>query len=195
MMTKRRHFYVMEWMFCEQEIYSSPPNSSLQQTCSNGLVLLSFMYKKARDTLLHPSDSQFTERRKRVQTQLNCTLIIIKKKKMWKSERRHLCSKIALQERNLLTVTIYSNRSSDFLLPFLTLLNTNTNALLCILTEDKSDVVLLKKKTNMERLRQFTAVLMHSLQSMIGDQYLNLAWYHKTINKLLSSCTRGDGYS
>lgn len=72
---------MMEWMFCEQEIYSSPPNSSLQQTCSNGLVLLSFMYKKARDTLLHPSVSQFTEGRKRVQTQLNCTLIIITKKK------------------------------------------------------------------------------------------------------------------
>lgn len=41
----------------------------------------------------------------------------------------------------------------------------------------------------MERLRKFTAILMQSLQSMTGDQYLNLACYHKTINKLLSSCT------
>lgn len=74
-MMKRRHFYVMEWMFCELEIYSSPLNSSLQQTCSNDLVLLSLMYKKPRDSLLHPSVSQFTDSQRGIQSQLNCTLI------------------------------------------------------------------------------------------------------------------------
>lgn len=64
MMMKRRHFYVMVWKFCEQEIYSSPPNSSSQQTSSNDFVLLSLMYKNARDTLLHSSVSQFTDLQK-----------------------------------------------------------------------------------------------------------------------------------
>lgn len=64
---------------------------------------------------------------------------------------------------------LFQQISRFFLLPFLTLPNTNTNALLCILTKDKSDVVLFKKK-KMERLRQFTAILMQSLQSMTGDR-------------------------
>lgn len=55
---------MMEWKFCEQEIYSSPPNSSLQHTSSNDFVLLSLMYKNARDTLLHSSVSQFTDLQK-----------------------------------------------------------------------------------------------------------------------------------
>lgn len=55
---------MMVWKFCEQEIYSSPPNSSSQQTSSNDFVLLSLMYKNARDTLLHSSVSQFTDLQK-----------------------------------------------------------------------------------------------------------------------------------
>lgn len=65
----------MEWMFCELEINSSPLNSSLQQTCTNDLVLLSVMYKKTRDSLLHPSFSQFMDSQKGIKSQLNCTLI------------------------------------------------------------------------------------------------------------------------
>lgn len=75
MMMRRRHFYVMESMFCELEIYSSPLNSSLQQTYINDLVLLSLMYKKVRDSLLHASVSQFMDRRRGSQSQLNRTLI------------------------------------------------------------------------------------------------------------------------
>lgn len=41
---------------------------------------------------------------------------------------------------------LFQQISRFFLLPFLTLPNTNTNALLCILTKDKSDVVLFQKK-------------------------------------------------
>lgn len=41
---------MMESTFCELEIESSPPNSSLQQTCSKDLVLLSLMYKWARES-------------------------------------------------------------------------------------------------------------------------------------------------
>lgn len=55
---------MMVWKFCEQEIYSSPPNSSSQHTSSNDFVLLSLMYKNARDTLLHSSVSQFTDLQK-----------------------------------------------------------------------------------------------------------------------------------
>lgn len=93
-MMKRRHFYVMEWMFCELEIYSSPLNSSLQQTCSNDLVLLSLMYKKPRDSLLHSSVSQFMDSQRGIQSQLNCTLI---KKNVTLNEYtltpKQLCSK------------------------------------------------------------------------------------------------------
>ena len=66
---------MMEWMFCELEIYSSPLNSSLQQSCSNDLVLLPLMYKKARISLLYPSVSQFMDSQRAIQSQLNCTLI------------------------------------------------------------------------------------------------------------------------
>lgn len=100
---KRTRFYVMEWMFCELEICSSPLNSSLQQTCSNYLVLLSLMYKKARDSLLHPSVSQFMDSQGGIQSQLNCTLI---KKNVRERVNKHPRSKVALQQRNLLTVTI-----------------------------------------------------------------------------------------
>lgn len=66
---------MMEWMFCELEIYSSPLNSSLQQTCINDLVLLSLMDKNAGDSLRHPSVSQFMDSQRQSQSQLNSTLI------------------------------------------------------------------------------------------------------------------------
>lgn len=102
MMMRRRHFYVMEWMFCELEIYSSPLNSSLQQTCINDLVLLSLMDKKARDSLLHPSVSQFMDSQRGSQSQLNCTLI---EKNVTERVNEHtLGSKVALQQRNLSSI-------------------------------------------------------------------------------------------
>lgn len=66
---------MMEWMFCELEIYSSPLNSSLQQTCINDLVLLSLMDKKAGESLLHPSASLFMDSQRGSQSWPNCTLI------------------------------------------------------------------------------------------------------------------------
>lgn len=77
---------MMEWMFCELEIYSSPLNSSLQQTFINDLVLLSLMDKNAGDSLLHPSVSQFMDSQRGSQSQLKSTLI---KKNMGERVNEH----------------------------------------------------------------------------------------------------------
>lgn len=151
----------MEWMFCELEINSSPLNSSLQQICTSDLVLISLIYKKARDSLLHPSVSQFMDSQKGIQSQLNCTLV---KKNMrervneYTFAPKQLCS-------NLLTATIYPIELPFFMsLPKNDMVQTHCSAF-----SQKIKKVLHYFTNPTERLKELTPVLRQSLQ--IFDHY------------------------
>lgn len=146
MMMKRRHFYVMVWKFCEQEIYSSPPNSSSQHTSSNDFVLLSLMYKNARDTLLHSSVSQFTD----LQKTSNSAELHLKEKR--EREWIHLHSKTALQQKKSDSHYLIQPTSQIFT-PF-----PSSNQYKHIFTD--YDDIMLSQKASTERFRQFTAILM-----------------------------------